>query len=168
MNWLQAGAAVLMCLPAATLAMNKCVAPNGKVTYQQEPCPAESGGQVIRSSGVTEGDTAEAVWLRSEAAMHKGDLAEVRKHMTKEHQAALDKMDKKTAETQFAMMRELTPKNPKVIDRQVSADGKKTTLKATGMAKNATGASETWYGTVEMLKEGNTWKVDTSSWAPKP
>jgi hypothetical protein len=136
MNWLQAGmAAALMCLPMTVFATNTCA----------------------------DGESPEGVWKCSYEALHKGDIAEMRKYLTKERRAEVDRQDAKTQGAQLEMLRTQLPKDARVVDKKLYYDGRKATLKVRGTGNSGQVPAD-FYGTIEMVKEGDGWKVGEQGW----
>ena len=52
--------ALLLAVPLPALAIEKCVSPQGKVTYSEAPCPAGSKSSTVRGSDAPSGGGAAA------------------------------------------------------------------------------------------------------------
>ncbi len=89
-------------------------------------------------------------------AVHKRDGATIRKMA----EVPAGTSDKELKE-QMEMVNALTPTDQKILSGAI--DGNTATLKVTGMLEGKKN-----YGTVELQKKGNVWKITKENWSESP
>jgi hypothetical protein len=160
-------AAALLCLPAVSFAMNKCVGNDGRITYQEDFCPDLTKKHTPQGPPGADAGTPDGVWKRQYGALQDGEVDEFRKYLSKPGRDKMDRMDEKGREKQLAMARDLTPKEARFVDMRIHPGGNRATIQAQGMGRNVmTGGKMEILGTIEMVKEGGGWKVASESWRP--
>ncbi len=160
-------AVALLCLPAAALAMNKCVGGDGRITYQEDFCPDLTKKHTPEGPPGADADTPDGVWRRQYSALQDGDPEEFRKYLAKPGRDRFDRMDAKARANHVAMTRDTTPKEARYLDMRIHPGGKRATITAQGLGRNVmTGGKQEIGGTIEMVKEGGGWKVASESWRP--
>jgi len=111
----------------------------------------------------------EAVYAKFHRALAAGNLDEMLKYAPAARRAELAGMPAAQKQATVEFMARLAPKNHAITGKQVSPDGNRATLRATGTGTALLNSKpETQYGTIAMVKEGGEWKVDQTSWDNNP
>ena len=124
---------------------------------------------IALAQGAPAQEPPEAVYAKFHRALAAGNLDEMLKYAPAARRAELAGMPAAQKQATVEFMARLAPKNHAITGKQVSPDGNRATLRATGTGTALlSGKPETQYGTIAMLKEGGEWKVDQTSWDNNP
>lgn len=111
----------------------------------------------------------EAVYAKFHRALMAGDLATLTRYGTPAGGAELAAMPAEQRKAILDMMKKLLPRSYSIAGREISPDGGRAILRATGTGPSLFGGGqETQYGSIRLLKMGGEWKVDESSWNNQP
>jgi hypothetical protein len=111
----------------------------------------------------------ESVYARFHRSLHAGDLATMIRYGSEPGASELRKTPPDQAKGMLELMKKLVPQSYTIVGKDLSPDGSRATLRATGRGASLFGdKQETQYGTIKMVKQGGEWKVDESSWDGKP
>jgi hypothetical protein len=111
----------------------------------------------------------ESVYGKFHRALRAGNLAEMTRYGTPTGGAQVAAMPPEQRKAMLEMMKKLIPQNYSITGKEISPDGNRATLRATGTATSLFGGKqETQYSSIRLLKQGGEWKVDESSWSNTP
>jgi len=124
---------------------------------------------IALAQGAPAQEPPEAVYAKFHRALAAGNLDEMLKYAPAARRAELAGMPAAQKQATVEFMARLAPKNHAITGKQVSPDGNRATLRATGTGTALLNSKpETQYGTIAMVKEGGEWKVDQTSWDNNP
>lgn len=111
----------------------------------------------------------ESVYGKFHRALLAGNIAEMNKYGTPGGGAEIAKMPADQRKAILEMMKKLIPQNYRITGKEISPDGNRATLRATGTGASLFGGKpEMQYSSIRLLKQGGKWKVDESSWSNTP
>lgn len=119
---------------------------------------------LVSLAAIAQQEEPEAVFARFHRAMLEGNLAEMKKYGTPAGAKDLEKLPPEQQKAMLEMVKKLLPSSYTITGREGAGSGSMM-LKATGQGTDLmTGRPQTQYGQIRMVKMGNDWKVDKTSW----
>lgn len=111
----------------------------------------------------------ESVYAKFHRSLHAGDLATMVRYGSEPGASEMRKTPPEQVKGMLELMKKLIPPSYTVVGREISPDGSRATLRATGRGASLFGGKEeTQYGRILLLKQGGEWKVDQSNWDGTP
>lgn len=147
--------------------MNKCVDSQGKVTFSDQPCPQNTQSSKPGIKPAATGHAVDDVVIASSGAAARGDWEGMRR--TSSRPEVFDKTAPgKEREQALALVRLMAPVQVVIVSRELSADGDRAIVLATGMSRSLmTELMEPTKGRIELVRINGQWKVERSEWGPK-
>jgi hypothetical protein len=121
-------------------------------------------GLLLVSFSAAAQEEPEAVFAKFHRAMLDGNVAEMKKYGTPGGAKDMDRLPPEQQKAMLEMVKKLLPATYTITGREGAGSGSMI-LKATGQGTDLmTGKPQPQYGQIRMVKMGNDWKVDKTSW----
>ncbi|MBI2993381.1 MAG: hypothetical protein HYY48_04295 [Gammaproteobacteria bacterium] len=118
------------------------------------------------SGPLTAADTPETVYQKFHQAQLSGDMDAVLLHVPAAKRTEMAAYTPEQKQQLLKMMAVLLPRQVAISGKDVSADGAKATLYASGEGTDLlSGKEKTFYAAIAMVMEDGEWKVDNSQWS---
>ncbi len=125
--------------------------------------PASVMFLLLAGSVAFSGDSPEAVYQKYRAAIQSRNLDELNKYLSSQRREELNEETPEDRQKMIELIAAFMPKSTRIVERQISPDDKKATLKLVGIG-GISGKDEV-FGKVTMVKEDSEWKINSEEWS---
>ncbi|HWP92530.1 MAG TPA: hypothetical protein VNN20_10085 [Thermodesulfobacteriota bacterium] len=108
-------------------------------------------------------DSPEAVYQKYSAAIQSKNLDELDKYLSSQRREELNEETPEDRQKMIELIAAFMPKSIRIVERQISPDDKKATLKLVGIG-GISGKDEV-FGKVTLVKEDSEWKINSEEWS---
>lgn len=150
--------------PLCLAAMNKCVSPEGRVTYTSEPCPdnARSATRLkLQEAAPARTSTPEEAFLNARRDFDAGADAYARHFDPPPAGEALE-----TFRAAYDLAKRSELRDYRIVERQESADGSTVRIRAEATGRNLiTGERGPFVGEATLARKSGRWVLTSDQWS---